>query len=521
MPDIDFSEFREINNYNDKQPLYPFVEVMIGDTVVTDFTDDMSDTVMDFSYRRTAHQDATDVSGDSFTLTLYDDTAIEIESLIYNIILKTTHQAEEIIGDPNNPDDGTTVSIPEGESENVVDNEQDSDGTVSSFFRKGMNILGTPNDGTGDSDGTEDGGTSDGTEDNGEEKNQEEVWAEAMEQINNIDISYGWIDNNGNKFLDRSVHGNYQSYSMEFEGASAILTIEGTSLESGELNTPSSSGLNEFSAEEFGGVPSDIVVNIVDSIPNLKCNSKTIEETEPMLDENGNPKSFVRSGETYEEFIKKYLCEEAVSKRSGKVGYQFYVDKGLAYYKPNETPEDVEVETETEIKTKDKDKKNKSKKKNKNKKNKDKNKNKGSAKASDISKINTSGYDSGSKGVAVEGGTEFTDDKDDYDELDEFDLIDEDVELDEDDLPDDTYEFLGLSDLNEDTMNDLSGEELEWLENSSEGFESGSYDAVEYEEDDDSELTDEDISENDLGGESIVGEERPQWLRKFGIKLEL
>ena len=51
-PTFDFSHFSESLNLTEQQPLYPFVEISIGGYTVTDYQDDISDTLMDFVYYR-------------------------------------------------------------------------------------------------------------------------------------------------------------------------------------------------------------------------------------------------------------------------------------------------------------------------------------------------------------------------------------------------------------------------------------------------------------------------------------
>lgn len=64
------------------QPLYAFVEVKIGQQIITDFMDNLSDTVIDFSYTRIGYFGNRSQCGSKFSMSLYDDTALEIESLV-------------------------------------------------------------------------------------------------------------------------------------------------------------------------------------------------------------------------------------------------------------------------------------------------------------------------------------------------------------------------------------------------------------------------------------------------------
>lgn len=60
---------------------YPFVDVTVGDTNITQFLDDIPDTLVDFSFDRTVYYNSS-MAGCKFSLTLYDDSAIEIEDIL-------------------------------------------------------------------------------------------------------------------------------------------------------------------------------------------------------------------------------------------------------------------------------------------------------------------------------------------------------------------------------------------------------------------------------------------------------
>jgi N-acetylmuramoyl-L-alanine amidase CwlA len=64
------------------QPIFPFVELSIGDFCISSFDDDFSDTVIDFTYHRTTYYAETSQAGSKFDITLYDDTAVEVEEKI-------------------------------------------------------------------------------------------------------------------------------------------------------------------------------------------------------------------------------------------------------------------------------------------------------------------------------------------------------------------------------------------------------------------------------------------------------
>lgn len=63
------------------QPLYAFVELKIGETVVSSFDDKEPDTVMDLTFERVTGSEYGS-AGSKFTITLYDDNALEIEELV-------------------------------------------------------------------------------------------------------------------------------------------------------------------------------------------------------------------------------------------------------------------------------------------------------------------------------------------------------------------------------------------------------------------------------------------------------
>ena len=126
-------------------------------------------------------------------------------------------------------------------------------------------------------------------------------------------------------------------------------------------------------------------------------------------------------------------------------------------------------------------------------------------------------YDDSSTGIVVENGTEYSDDLDDYDELDEYDDYDlyKDEYLDEDDLPENVSDITGLSDFNIDEMEEVDEEVLKVMDTEMSDFQSDYYLDMEYDDDTDS------IRDADVYNNTESTEEEPEWLRKFGIKLEL
>ena len=126
-------------------------------------------------------------------------------------------------------------------------------------------------------------------------------------------------------------------------------------------------------------------------------------------------------------------------------------------------------------------------------------------------------YDDSSTGIVVENGTEYSDDLDDYDELDEYDDYDlyKDEYLDEDDLPENVSDITGLSDFNIDEMEEVDEEVLKVMDTEMSDFQSDYYLDMEYDDDTDS------IRDANVYNNTESTEEEPEWLRKFGIKLEL
>ena len=64
------------------QPLFPFIEIKIGKKLITSFTDSMVDCVIDMTYKRTAESAGGGTAGNEWSITMYDDTAINVEYLL-------------------------------------------------------------------------------------------------------------------------------------------------------------------------------------------------------------------------------------------------------------------------------------------------------------------------------------------------------------------------------------------------------------------------------------------------------
>ena len=256
----------------------------------------------------------------TFTLTLYDDTAIEVESILYATLVKTSDSIREELEDIESTVDNNTSENTNNTNGDASESTNNNNIDNTSEFTPIESVTVTDSD-------MEEGSSETGS------GNQQDLLI--SDKINNINISYGWVDRNGNVVSEKKVNANFTKYSVEFEGASVILTTEGTSLDNTLLSSPSENVIKEYPADKWNGVASDIVKDIVDSTEGYTYKKGDIEETEPILGEDGKPKSFIRNGETASVFIKKYLCEEAKSKKSGKVGYDFIVDKGRVTFKPS------------------------------------------------------------------------------------------------------------------------------------------------------------------------------------------
>lgn len=527
-PTFDFSHFSESLNLTEQQPLYPFVEISIGGYTVTDYQDDISDTLMDFVYYRNT-ETIENSAGNKFELTLYDDTAIQIESILYSAIEEMSSAAATAAAntapvsdaDVDMSADDTVYVVGEKKGKGTIHIEKDSTGsnTVNlgsseeKFFNRALlsnpfgdvvlgdkkdentnttlkpadvflnrlesmsqimqkdaeegnpwkysnsydNTKGSFNDNLNSGNrycnastlykwALEDSGIKADPSNvkgnyefsgffdsySGKGKTQKElikegllkpgdivsyvgstdvnvyagngkfydagrIWSGDKEgseysklfgdqsdrkvslirrlrddvsvsepttsgldassfsdepfQIQttfgggipgistprdssslgadrNINIRYGWVGHGGTVLEETSFVGMFMEYSIEFEGASTILTIEGavhTVQEAGAV------GVSEYPASVYNGVPSDVVNKICED-ENIEKGK--IEPTKPMLDDEGNPKSFVRNMESAIEFIQKSLCEEATSLK-GSVGYKvFYGTDGKLNYVP-------------------------------------------------------------------------------------------------------------------------------------------------------------------------------------------
>lgn len=213
------------------QPLYPFVEISVGNITLTDFGDDISDTVIDFNYTRKSYYTDATQTGSKFSLSLYDDSALEIEEAIVS-----------------NLSEGFTVR-------------------------------------------------------------------------------YGYAVNGQEKYATQEFHGIAEKYGLAFEGASVTLTIDGSISTVDQM--AGSVATETYDSEVYEGKPSKIVERI--------CIDEgwpigQIEETEPVLDDDGSVKTFNRTSERASTFIHS-LTEVSVSASTGSSPYRFFVgEDGKVYF---------------------------------------------------------------------------------------------------------------------------------------------------------------------------------------------
>lgn len=229
------------------QPLYPFVELLIAGVDVSSFDrnieSDFTGVTIDFNYVRTSNIGHT---GNTFTVTLYDDSAVALEEIIYRSLC---------------------------------------------------------NDGN-----------------------------------NNIEVTYGWADHNGSPIGTPShFSGTFQKYSLEFEGTSSILTLECVVFADGVL---AQNAENDFPADQYQGRP-DLIVEAICNMNGLKIGY--IEPCEPVMDETGQPKTFIQTSEAYNTFIDTQLCAQAVSAETGEVGYSLRTKGDTVYFCTNAMLETLTV----------------------------------------------------------------------------------------------------------------------------------------------------------------------------------
>lgn len=228
------------------QPLFPFVEIHVGNQCVTSFSDSFQDTLVDFTYHRTSHYTDSSQANSKFDMTLYDDQALEVEDLLAG---------------------------------QLIDN-------------SGIDVQ----------------------------------------------IRYGYSRSNDERYMTATLDGTVVKYGLTFEGAGLTLTLSGTI-----RNFNSAVGTvrtKEYTSTDYNGKPSDIVRDI--------CAEEGweigyIEETEPVLNNDGSLETFRQENESTVTFINRRLCERSVSAETGDVGYIAYFGEDGKFYFVSSTNTTIDV----------------------------------------------------------------------------------------------------------------------------------------------------------------------------------
>ena len=430
---------KEDVDLTEHQPLYPFVELSIGGVVVSDFGDNISDCIIDFNFDRVTSADSGFASS-RFTITLYDDTALEIEELLYSGLDTRDYTSGGSMSSTSASD--YEVSTKDGTSSTSVDDSGFSGGsgktsggssgsknTKSSkntyTYKRGSFQSDEPmgphgfagplgasaedvssngssidnsnsvSNNTGDATSATDKAVSDikakeyrelfdnriedwksMTEEELEEDEDFEkkkkisgispksflkykeqgddgiakmkklyndrlskfiktsnsvtgdIYSDVKESdTKNLEVDYGWANREGRKIISSTIKGNYTKYQIEFEEGSVNLTIEGTvqsMVQAGNVKS------EFYDGETYHGSPSEIVQHICES-ENIPIGK--IEETTPLVDDEGNALSFSRNNCSADRFIVNRLCEEATSAETGTVGFVFFIgEDNKAYF---------------------------------------------------------------------------------------------------------------------------------------------------------------------------------------------
>ena len=430
---------KEDVDLTEHQPLYPFVELSIGGVVVSDFGDNISDCIIDFNFDRVTSADSGFASS-RFTITLYDDTALEIEELLYSGLDTRDYMSGGSMSSTSASD--YEVSTKDGTSSTSVDDSGFSGGsgktsggssgsknTKSSkntyTYKRGSFQSDEPmgphgfagplgasaedvssngssidnsnsvSNNTGDATSATDKAVSDIKAKEYRElfDNRIEDWKSMTEEeleddedfdffrkisgispksflkykeqgddgiakmkklygdrlnkfiktsnsvtgdvysdvkesdTKNLEVDYGWANREGRKIISNTIKGNYTKYQIEFEEGSVNLTIEGTvqsMVQAGNVKS------EFYDGETYHGSPSEIVQHICES-ENIPIGK--IEETTPLVDDEGNAISFSRNNCSADRFIVNRLCEEATSAETGTVGFVFFIgEDNKAYF---------------------------------------------------------------------------------------------------------------------------------------------------------------------------------------------
>ena len=431
---------KEDVDLTEHQPLYPFVELSIGGVVVSDFGDNISDCVIDFNFDRVTSADSGFASS-RFTITLYDDTALEIEELLYSGLDTRDYTSGGSMSSTSASD--YEVSTKDGTSSTKVDdggfsggsgkidggsssgNKNKRSGKNTYTYKRGdfqsdeplgphgfagplgasaedtssngssIDNSNSVSSNTGDATSASEKAVSDikakeykelfdkriedwkgmteeqleddedydffrkisgispktflkyiAQGDDGIAKMKKlyndrldkfiktsnsvtgDIYSDVKESdTKNLEVDYGWANREGRKIISSTIKGNYTKYQIEFEEGSVNLTIEGTvqsMVQAGNVKS------EFYDGETYHGSPSEIVQHIceTENIPIGK-----IEETTPLVDDEGNAISFSRNNCSADRFIVNRLCEEATSAETGTVGFVFFIgEDNKAYF---------------------------------------------------------------------------------------------------------------------------------------------------------------------------------------------
>lgn len=276
---------KQVQSVNEKmmknQPLTPYVTLSIMGKSITSYTDKTSDCLVGLSVTKMGSQKKGFASS-KVQIQLYDDKALEIEEIVSNALAKNTKSSKS------------------------TDNKKKDDKSDSSDSKK------------------------DNKKDSKDKKNNSAA--------SNFTLQYGWMARGGGILAETPLmKGNITNYTISFAGSSIELNVEGTI--SG-LYQASKVKTEEYKADVYGGKPSVIVQKIA---KDEGWQIGGITETNPMIGEDGKPRSFVRKNQSATQFIVKELSEKATS-TSGVVGYTFYFDtSGKMWFVPDTDSNEAKV----------------------------------------------------------------------------------------------------------------------------------------------------------------------------------
>lgn len=311
----DYKDSLITRNLSPHQPLYAFIDLSIDGHNISYFGNkEFNDSVISLNVERkgTSNQD---LAGSTFDIELYDDTALRIEELLANTIPAGSNfkTAKELKDTGNKVTDGNIEWKQQEEAKKKEQAEKDNTYTDEDEKKDPNHKAGTKK---------QSGGAT---------------------QSGNVRCKYGWCDRKGQVIEDISLIGKALKYTLAFEGPALTLTLNCVA----EADVKTTQKLNmEFSAEKFGGKPSDIVRALCEKA-HIKIGR--IVETKPILGDDGKPKEFKMGSRTMREFIADELLEKATPTDSDKPGYKFFLQvvdgEEKAFFVPNDMYGDMTVIT--------------------------------------------------------------------------------------------------------------------------------------------------------------------------------